>query len=130
MFSNTSQLDRELSFILGLVVIRAIASPCCSWMARNPPELHDPIRFPRLFGVVRISLFPARGCGCYVRPDEPHANWLPVKHTIGIESTDAVVETANDWRIQRAEWIAPVNPPNCPLCSLWIVRTHRDTAGN
>ena len=90
-------------------------------------ECHDPIRFPGFPGIERIRLLPARGSGRDVRPDEPGPRWLAIHQAIGIEGTDAVIETTHDRRVERSQWITAVDPPDRPPPHLRVVCPNRST---
>src|SRR4030095_9219794 len=63
-----------------------------------------------------------------VRPNEPHPRRFAIVHFVTVEGTDAVLEAAFDWWIERTGRIVSVEPPNRPLVCLRILCAQCDGA--
>jgi hypothetical protein len=127
---SIEEIDRRISYP-GWSVYCLSSRPAnrcaCSW---DSGKVHDPVRRPGLATVLGKCLFPASGCRRDVGPNEPSADRLPVERPVGIERTDSIVETAFHRRIESAERIATVDPPNCPLRRFRIVCAQSDTVSD
>ena len=63
-----------------------------------------------------------------MRPSNAKPDRFSSERVVGIEGANAVLETAFDRWIEVGGRIAPIEPPNCPLPGLRIVRSQADSA--
>ncbi len=94
---------------------------------RHPANILNPVGFPSLAAVRRISLFPVTRRGGDVGPDEARPNLLSVERIIAIESAHTVLEAPSHRWIQRAQRRAAIQPPDRPLLGLRVERAQRYT---
>src|SRR5262249_22858122 len=70
----------------------------------------------------------ARSARCDPAPDVPGPDLLPVDDIVRVERSGAVLEPADDRRLQRTQRVARVEPPDGPLLGLRIEGADGDTA--
>src|SRR6185503_15979181 len=90
-------------------------------------EIAHPVRFPGLAAVRRVGLFPMRARRRDLRPDVADADRTSVEGVVGVERAGAL-EAAFERRIETADRIAAVEPPDRPLPRLRVERAHADAA--
>src|ERR1700684_4245845 len=94
----------------------------------NTLEVRNPIRFPGLSAIGRVGLFPVRGGTSDVRPDVAHADGLSLESIVRIEIGAAIGKATLHGRVQGAEGITTVQPPDRPLSGARIIGAQRYSA--
>src|SRR5262249_45379670 len=91
----------------------------------SPLELHDPVRLPAGSGIGGGRLLPPRRRRSDAVPEIACPDPFPVDEVVRIERADAVLESPDDRRIEWAQRIPLIEPPDGPLPRPGIIGAER-----